>query len=162
VKRIPAVRFLFVGGGLWRQRLEERVREEGLADHFQFLGLVPPTRIPELLGATDIIVHASYREGLARVLPQAMIAGKPVVSYDVDGAREVVLSDRTGFLVQPHDVRGLAEALIRLATDRDLRTELGAAGRQLFAPQFRHEYMTKRIRELYCTILEGKSSTDRR
>ena len=56
------------------------------------------------MAASDIVVHASLREGLARVLPQALIAGKPVVSYDVDGAREVVIPGETGFLVPPRDV----------------------------------------------------------
>ena len=107
----PNVRFLFVGDGVLRGRLERQIAAAGLADHFQFTGLVPPERIPELIAAMDIVVHASLREGLARVLPQALIAGKPVVSYDVDGAREVVIPGETGFLVPPRDVDGLAAAL---------------------------------------------------
>ncbi len=78
-----------------------KIAAAGLAEHFQFTGLVPPERIPELIAAMDIVVHASLREGLARVLPQALIAGKPVVSYDVDGAREVVLPGETGYLLPP-------------------------------------------------------------
>ena len=73
---------------------EQQIAAAGLTDYFQFTGLVPPERIPELIAAMDIVVHASLREGLARVLPQALISGKPVVSYDVDGAREVVISER--------------------------------------------------------------------
>ena len=69
----------------------------------------------------DIVVHASLREGLARALPQALIAGKPVVSFDVDGAREVVLDGQTGFLVPPEDVAGLASAIGRLVGDPGLR-----------------------------------------
>ena len=113
----PNVRFLFVGDGMLRDRLERQIAAAGLTDHFQFTGLVPPERIPELLAATDMVVHASLREGLARVLPQALIAGKPVVSYDVDGAREVVIPDETGFLVPPRDVEALAAALKRLVAD---------------------------------------------
>ena len=45
----------------------------------------------------DALVHTSYREGLARALPQSLIAGRPVVSYDVDGAREVAINGETGF-----------------------------------------------------------------
>ena len=48
---------------------------------------------------------------MARVLPQALLAGKPVVSFDVDGAREVVLDGETGFLVPPRSVEGLREAM---------------------------------------------------
>src|SRR5262245_15446860 len=91
VARHPHVRFLFVGDGLLRESLRAEIASVGLATHFVFTGLVPPERVPELIAAMDIVVHASLREGLARVLPQALIAGKPVVSYDIDGAREVVL-----------------------------------------------------------------------
>ena len=79
-----------------RRPFERRSARAGLSRYFQFTGLVPPERIPALIGAMDIVVHASLREGLARVLPQALIAGKPVVSYDIDGAREVVITDETG------------------------------------------------------------------
>jgi glycosyltransferase involved in cell wall biosynthesis len=83
----PRLRFLLVGDGALRQQIEAQIAAAGLAERFQFTGLVPPSRIPELLAATDLVVHASYREGLARVLPQALLTGRPVVSYDIDGAR---------------------------------------------------------------------------
>lgn len=148
----PAVRFLFVGDGLLRDRLQQQIDAAGLAEHFRFAGLVPPARIPEYIGAMDMLVHASLREGLARALPQALIAGKPVVSYDVDGAREVAIDGETGFLVPPR-WQALAEPLTKLAADGELRRRLGQAGRTRFADQFRHETMTRRIRELYQQVL---------
>ena len=57
---------------------------------------MPPSEIPRYIGAMDMLVHTSLREGLPRALPQALIAGKPVVSYDIDGAREVAISGETG------------------------------------------------------------------
>ena len=155
VAACPAVRFLFVGDGVLRGELERRAAEAGLADHFRFTGLVPPSRIPALVGAMDILVHASLREGLARALPQALIAGKPAVSFDVDGAREVVISGETGWLVPPLAVDQLADALIRLAVSPEERTRLGGQGRARFTDQFRHETMTRRLRELYGRILSG-------
>jgi glycosyltransferase involved in cell wall biosynthesis len=76
-----------VGDGILREAFERDIAAAGLTGRFVFTGLVPPRQVPELLGAMDIVVHASLREGLARVLPQALIAGKPIVTYDVDGAR---------------------------------------------------------------------------
>ena len=58
----------------------------------------------------DALVHTSYREGLARALSQSLIAGKPVVSYDVDGAREVAIDGETGFLIPPGDTGRLMRA----------------------------------------------------
>lgn len=149
----PRVRFLFVGDGLLRESLTKRIQTAGLADYFQFTGLVPPERIPELIGAMDIVVHASLREGLARVLPQGLIAGKPVVSYDIDGAREVVIPGETGYLLRPRDVKGLTTAIAELAADAALRDRLGAEGRRRFADVFRHETMTARTRQLYARLL---------
>jgi glycosyltransferase involved in cell wall biosynthesis len=149
----PRVKFLFVGDGLLRETLQQQIAAADLQGHFVFTGLVPPSTIPRYLGAMDLLVHASLREGLARALPQALIAGKPVVSYDIDGAREVTLPERTGFLIPPREIDALAQALIKLAGDASLRHQYGQEGRRLFADQFRHETMTRRIRELYWRVL---------
>lgn len=150
----PDIRFLFVGDGLLRDHLERRIADAGLTGKFIFTGLVPPEKVPELIGAMDIVVHASLREGLARVLPQGLIAGKPIISYDVDGAREVCLPDQTGFLLPPESVDGLASAIKKLAADPELRRRLGETGRAKFTEQFRHQTMTKRLREIYAELSE--------
>jgi glycosyltransferase involved in cell wall biosynthesis len=154
-KEHPNVRFLFVGDGILREQFESQIAQAGLRDVFVFTGLVPPGRVPELIQASDVIVHASYWEGLARVLPQALIAGKPVVSYDVDGAREVVIPGQTGYLLRPRSIDELASALCELAGDPALRERLGRTGRERFVDQFRHETMTRRIREVYAELLPG-------
>ena len=151
--REPNLRFLFVGDGLWREKLEQQIDQAGLTNRFQFTGLVPPGRIPELLGAMDILVHASRREGLARALPQALIAGKPVVSYDIDGAREVCIDGETGFLVRSGQFQDLGPPLLKLAGDPALRQRMGLEGRRRFTDQFRHETMTRRVREVYQRVL---------
>ena len=149
----PNVRFLFVGDGILREQYEREIAEAGLTDYFVFAGLVRPERIPELVAAMDVVVHTSMWEGLARVLPQGSIAGKPVVSYDIDGAREVVIPDETGFLLPRGAVDELADALVTLATDAELRQRLGTTGRERFTDQFRHQTMTRKIREVYAEIL---------
>ena len=101
----------------------------------------------------DIVVHTSVWEGLARVLPQGLIAGKPVVSYDTDGAKEVVIPNETGYLLPSQSIAELSNALCELATDPALRLRLGATGRARFGEQFRHQFMTQRIREVYAEVL---------
>lgn len=152
-KSFPDVRFLLVGDGILKETLRQRIGDLGLERQFVFTGLVPPAEVPGLIGAMDALVHTSYREGLARALPQALIAGKPVVSYDVDGAREVAISGETGFLVPPGDISTLAESISKLVGDAELRSRLGGAGRERFTDQFRHQTMTRRIRQLYEKIL---------
>lgn len=157
VERNTNVRFLFVGDGLLREALSAAISQAGLAKHFVFTGLVPPERVPELIAGMDIVVHASLREGLARVLPQALIAGKPVISYDIDGAREVVLPGETGFLLPPRSVAEMADAILQLAGDPALRERFGQTGRAKFTDQFRHETMSARLREIYQQVLECRS-----
>ncbi|MBN1851667.1 MAG: glycosyltransferase family 4 protein [Pirellulales bacterium] len=154
VLRAPQLRFLLVGDGILRPRLQRQADDAGLDRLVHFTGLVPPDRIAEYLAAADIVVHASYREGLARVLPQALLTGRPVVSYDVDGAREVVEDHVTGYLVPPGNVALLADRFVQLAEDADLRHRLGEAGRQRCIEPFRHDTMTGLIRSLYQSLLE--------
>jgi glycosyltransferase involved in cell wall biosynthesis len=156
VKANPNVRFLFIGDGILRDKLQAQIDDAGLTPHFHFAGLVPPNRIPQFIGAMDILVHASLREGLARALPQALIAGKPVVSYDVDGAREVVINEETGFLI-PNSWEYMATPLLQLAQNSAMRDQMGRAGRERFTDQFRHEFMTRRIRQLYERLLAGSA-----
>lgn len=153
VRENPNVRFLWVGDGILRETLERQIRNENLQSHFVLTGLQRPEQIPSLVGAMDILVHTSLREGLARALPQALIAGKPVVSYDIDGAKEVVIDGRTGYLIPPKSVEPLAEAVSRLTAAPDLRAAMGREGQLRCTDLFRHQTMTRRIRQVYSEIL---------
>ena len=153
--RDPNVRFVFIGDGILRDRLKADAERLGIGHAVKFTGLVPPDEIPELLGAMDAVVHPSLREGLARVLPQSLLVGRPVISYDVDGAREVVLPE-TGILLKPRDLDGLREAILKLACDPALRDRMGSEGRRRFADKFRAETMTDRLREIYQRLLLNK------
>jgi glycosyltransferase involved in cell wall biosynthesis len=149
VDRHPDVRFLLVGDGILTEHVQERAAELGIRDNFVFAGLVPRERIPEMIGAMDVLVHTSLREGLARVLPQALAMQVPCVSVDLDGAPEVVIPGETGYLVRPGDSRALADAVSRLLEDPGLRDRMGAAGRRRIDPAFRAETMVAEIAEVY-------------
>ena len=152
VRACPRMKFLLVGDGPWRERFEKRARDLGLARHFVFTGLVPPSQIPGLMGIVDILVHLSLREGLPRALPQALAAARPVVAYDCDGANEVCLDDETGFLLQPGDIGGLVDRLARLADSPSLREQFGRRGRALVREQFPVEKMIEDLRRLYLKL----------
>lgn len=159
VRQCPNVRFVLVGDGILREAFAKQIADAGLTGHFHFTGLVPPERIPEVIHGMDVVAHASQWEGLARVLPQALIAGKPVVSFDVGGAREVVIPNETGFLAPLNDARALTDAIIRLAGDRELRQRLGDEGRSRFVERFRYQFMTARIREVYARVLDQRAGS---
>jgi glycosyltransferase involved in cell wall biosynthesis len=157
LRRHPRAKFLLVGDGALRPRLEERVRAAGLEKDVIFAGLVPPAEIPRYVAVMDVVAHLSRREGLARALSQALAAGKPVVAYDCDGANEVCFSGQTGFLIPLGDVKTLADRLVQLAEDADLRERLGRRGREFARENFAVETMVENIYALYQKLAQRVS-----
>ena len=149
VAAVPSVKFLLVGDGVNRPRYERWAERLGLRDRFIFTGLVRPEEIPGYVAQMDVLVHLSLREGLPRTLPQALAAGKPVVAFDVDGAREVCREGETGFLIRAEDSAGVAAAVIRLFQDRALAAKFGEQGRQRVRAEFGEEQMVRKLDELY-------------
>jgi glycosyltransferase involved in cell wall biosynthesis len=152
VHELPQLKFLLVGNGAWRQRFEKRVQALGIRDHVVFAGLVAPEAVPGLIGIMDILVHLSLREGLARALPQALAASRPVIAYDTDGASEVCVENETGFLLRPGDRPSLQKRLLQLARDPALRLRLGRRGQELVSGRFRVERMVDDLYQLYVRL----------
>lgn len=157
VRRVPNVRFFLIGDGVLLEHLQKRASGYGILDNFVFAGLIERERIPEMISAMDVVVHTSLREGLARVLPQSLAMGKPCVSFDIDGAPEVVIDDHTGFLVKPFDSAGLADGVSRLLEDEELRQKFGENGKKHVDPNFRAEKMVADISEVYQMLLKKKA-----
>lgn len=167
----PTWRLLWVGDGWWRQRLLDHARSRGFSvleldrpdtpnapprtdARLIVTGLVPPERIPGLIRAMDVLAHPSYREGLPRTVPQALLAGVCPVAYDVDGTREVCQDERTGLLVRPGDVTGLRVALERLYAHPDERRQWANTGRDWCATAFSVEAMADGLDAVYARALE--------
>jgi glycosyltransferase involved in cell wall biosynthesis len=143
LQQLPHARFLIVGDGKLRADAQAQVRSAGLESRFIFTGLIPPDDIPAHLALMDCVVHLSYREALARALPQALAAGKPVVAYNFDGADEVCLEGETGFVVAQGDVTTVTRRLIQLAHNPQLRQQMGTKGRELVRNSFTRENMVE-------------------
>jgi glycosyltransferase involved in cell wall biosynthesis len=152
VQKLPRIKFLLIGSGGKRERFAQQARELGLEKHFVFTGLVPPEAVAQLVGIMDLVVHLSLREGLARALPQALAAARPVVTYDCDGASEVCFENETGFLVKPGDLAGLQERVLRLAQDPQLRARLGQRGREFVRERFPVQRMVDDLHALYLRL----------
>jgi glycosyltransferase involved in cell wall biosynthesis len=151
-KRFANCVWLFVGDGNLSEHYKRQVRELGLADRIKFTGLLPPSQIPLAIQSSDVLVHCSLREGLARTLPQAMLCGRPAISFDVDGAREVV-NEKTGRLIEPKNVRQLIDVCAELIADDSLRKKLGEQGRESVREKFAPGTMVDIIEEVYRNLL---------
>ena len=147
--------WLFVGNGNLADHFKNQVRQLGLAEKIKFTGLLPPSQIPLAIASSDILVHCSLREGLARTLPQAMLCGKPAVSFDIDGAKEVV-NENTGRLIEPKNIEQLTKACAELIEHKDLRNKLGRAGRESVKEKFAPDKMVDTIEALYRKLLKQK------
>jgi glycosyltransferase involved in cell wall biosynthesis len=156
VRQNPNMKFLLIGDGELRSRLESVAKSRGVERHFIFAGLVRPSEIPKYTGIMNALAHLSLREGLPRALPQALAAGKPVVAYDCDGAREACRDGETGFLVQPGDFTALKNRLLKLAGDPALCKKMGEAGRDFARENFPVEKMVRDIYNLYTKLAAGR------
>jgi glycosyltransferase involved in cell wall biosynthesis len=157
-QRFPNAVWLFVGNGNLAEHFRIWVRHLGLSQKIKFTGLLPPSQIPLAIQASDILVHCSLREGLARTLPQAMLCGKPVVSFDVDGAKEVV-NESTGRLIEPKNIEQLTESCAELIENKQLRERLGKNGRESVKEKFSPKVMVDQIERVYQQFIQNANST---
>ena len=124
-----------------------------LQDRFILTGLVPPSQIPQLVNAMDILAHPSRREGLARAIPQAELAQAPPVAYDIDGNIEGMIPGATGFIVRPFDRSDFAERIAMLVHDTTLRRMMGVAGREFALSRFDARVMVDALEQVYAGIV---------
>jgi glycosyltransferase involved in cell wall biosynthesis len=153
----PLCRFLLVGDGILRRELEAEARKLGIGDRVVFAGLVAPDEVPLHIQAMDVVVHTSLREGIARVIPQAGAVGKPVVTYELDGAPEVVRGGDSGFLVPPGDVEAVARRTLELLRSPSLREEMGARGRAFAAEHYPAARMVEAVSGVYARARAAKA-----
>jgi glycosyltransferase involved in cell wall biosynthesis len=123
----------------------------GVAEHVEFDGFRGD--VPELLREIDLFVLPSLWEGFGLVLLEAMAAGRPIVASAVGPIPEVVLDGETGLLVPPGDPGALAEAIVRVLSDRALAERLGRAGRARVERAFGLDRMVEQTDALYRELL---------
>lgn len=173
----PRWALLWVGDGWWRQRLVSRARGLGLrvaeldqgaaqsvalgerggvGAQVVITGLVPPERIPGLMRAMSVLVHPSYREGLPRTLPQALLCGTPIVAYDADGSREVCLDPErvgperaTGRLVPVGDRAALRSAVEWTAAQPDEARVMAERARAICVEHWSAAAMVEGLERVY-------------
>lgn len=146
----PRLRFAMVGDGDLRPTVEAAIAQEGLSGRFSLPGWRDD--VPEILRASDVFALSSLWEGLPRSVVQARAVGRPIVATRVNGTPEVVRDGENGFLIDVHDFRSFADALVRLARDRGLRERLGAPSAGELEP-FDQELMVRQQEELYGRLL---------
>ncbi|MBM3247924.1 MAG: glycosyltransferase [Candidatus Omnitrophica bacterium] len=144
----PKVKFLLVGDGPLKDELQELSAHLGIKDNIIFTG--SRREIPEMVSAMDIFVLPSaLREGCPLSILEAMAMSRPVIASRLGGIPEEVEDGKSGILVTPKDSKALADAIIKLLSDKKLAKEMGREGRKIFEEKFSQETMLRKLESLY-------------
>lgn len=147
-------RLLLVGDGPTRPQVEQAVKELGLSDRIEFLGLRDD--IEHLLANADVFVLPSKWEGLPLSILEAMRAGLPVIATDTGGVAEAVTDGVTGYLTAPGDAAQLSQRIQELISSRHLLTTMGWASRRRYEQDFQIEVMVKKTVAVYHEVVSAK------
>ena len=109
--------------------------------------------MPAVFAQSHIVCLPSYREGVPKVLIEAASCGRPIVTTDAPGCREIVRDGENGFLVPVRDADVVSRALQRLIESPDLRSAMGARGREIVEQEFTQEKVIQETLALYEELL---------
>ncbi len=154
IKVFPQARFLFVGDGPGRDRVEQEIRKAQLEDRILMTGYRED--IPEILSFTDLGIISSVAEGIPQFLFQIMAMGKPVIATAVGGIPDIVASGVTGILIPPEDPAALVQAMVQALRDPESAGRLGEEGRRLVEKEYTVEKMAEKVYRVYQQVLERK------
>ncbi len=159
-ERAPDTRFILIGDGKERQKLEHMARVHGLSGVFYFLGRRADAW--RLLRDFNVFVLSSVKEGMPFVLLEAMMQSRPIVAARVGGVPEAIENRVSGLLVNPKSARELAEAVIELLENPANARQLGVAARERVLRHFRVDRMADQTMALYDQLLTEECATRRR
>lgn len=154
-KNFPNAKFLLIGDegdGIIKKEIEDFIAESGLGENIRLLGFRKD--VNRLLQLIDVFVLSSTSEGLPLSVIEAMASSKPVVATNVGGLPEIVIPDRTGYLVEPQNAEALAEKLEFLLENEALRNRMGRAGRKIIEEQYSLKTMIDNYQNLYEELLK--------
>jgi glycosyltransferase involved in cell wall biosynthesis len=146
---------MIAGRGELESQIRERIAVLGLEDQVRLIG--HQSDIYPYLQLSDAVVLTSEKEGIPRIVMEAMAFGKPVVASDVLGTRELVAAEKTGLLAPYKDINALSRQLSRIISDDGLRRELGYNGRRAVELEFTEEKVIRRIHNYYLELLPASN-----
>ena len=157
VENYPKVQFVIAGDGVLRPECESLIKELNLSGKFFLLGY--RNDINQIYPILTLTALSSLWEGLPVVFQESMIAGKPIVANDVDGARDVIVDGKTGYLVTPHQPQEMADRILALLNDEELCDQMGITAEQ-HAQRYSSDGMVKQIVSLYIELLKDYHGGD--
>ncbi len=136
VEQVHDVAFVVGGDGFLRHDLEKLTKSLDLSDNVIFTEWIPEYNLPYYYAACDVFVIPSIIEGFGLVTIEAMATGKPVIGTNVGGIPDTIEDEKNGYLVPPRDPESLAQKIILLLQDSELREKMGSNGRKMAEERF--------------------------
>ncbi len=155
---VPDLQLSLAGRGEQTRDLLRLVVSLGLKDAVQFVGYVPNNEIYKFLVGHHIMVMPSLQESFGVAALEAGACGRPVIATRVGGIPEIVLNNRTGLLVPPNDIDALAEAIVKLAKDEELRRSMGKAAYEFVRDNYSWEKSVDQMCGIYERVLSEKDA----
>lgn len=155
-ENFPKVKFLIVGDGTLRGKLEADCKKLMISDKCIFTGWRED--IPQILSILDILVLPSVNEAVGRILIEAGACGLPVIASNVGGVPGIVKDQETGILVPPKDPPSLAKAIINLLEDKEKRIKMGVAAKNWVDDKFKASKMVESISNLYTEVMKNEKT----
>ena len=153
---LPNSLFLLVGDGPERGYLESEVLRLDLGSSVRFLG--NRSDVERILPALDVFLLSSKTESFSNAILEAMAAGLPIIATRVGGNPECVKEGYTGLLVPPGKPIDMADAMLKLARDSEMRLLMGRLGRERILETFSYEKSRENLRKVYQDLLSGQPS----
>jgi glycosyltransferase involved in cell wall biosynthesis len=155
VKEKAETKFLIVGDGPLKNQLSISLESANLSGNFKFLGNLEEDELSAVYNCADVFVLPSIQEGQGIVLLEAEASGKPVVAFDAGGVNESMLNGETGLLVKRKSDEELADALLKLLDDRNLREKMGVNGRRFVTENFTWNICAQKMLNVYHEALSA-------
>ena len=152
---IKPIKLVIVGDGPEKIDLLKLVKKRGLEKDVIFTGFQSDPI--SYINVFDIFVLTSEREGLPRVILEAMLMGKPVVASKIPGVVELVIEGETGFLVPPKNPEAFAEKILTLINNPELRKKFGECGRKRILENFTIDKYVKGVEKVFEEILRNNT-----
>lgn len=149
----PKIKYIICGRGELLDKLEKLCVDLKIEKQVQFLG--HRYDIAEILHVADIFAHPSQREGLGIAAIEAMAAGLPLVTSNIQGIKDYVINGENGYSYTPYDVVGYADAISKLIEDVELRKRIGV-NNQNCSEKYRIENSVVAVEKIIQEILERK------
>jgi glycosyltransferase involved in cell wall biosynthesis len=150
LSRVPEARLLIVGDGPERGTLRRQVDRAGLHHRVTFAGRIDEEgERADIMRASQIALLPSYGEALPMALIEASACARPVIATDVGGVREVVRDGINGMVIPSGEITAIADAVIELLEDSEMRARMGQAGRAVVEERFDLYSWARRLADIY-------------